>query len=74
MDVAAARETEEETKGFFSQEEIFAKLGSSPKIRVSDFTTFFLEVDYAPAMVLNNQESSLHALPKYQPDCFGLHQ
>ena len=60
VDVAAARETEEETKGFFSQEEIFAKLGSSPKIRVGDFTTFFLEVDYAPAMVLNNQESSHH--------------
>ena len=43
VDVAAARETKEETKGFFSRGEIFARLGSSPKIRVGDFTTFFLE-------------------------------
>ena len=58
VDVAAARETEEETKGFFSQEEIIARLGTSPKIRVGDFTTFFLEIDYVPAIVLNNQESA----------------
>ena len=64
MEVAAARETEEETKGFFSQEEIISRLGSGPKIRVGDFTTFFLEIDYVPAIVLNNQESA-HAKASY---------
>ena len=61
VDVAAARETEEETKGFYSREKIFNKLGSSPKIRVGDFTTFFLEIDYVPAIVFNNQKSVSHA-------------
>ena len=28
----------------------------SPKIRIGDFTTFFVEVDYVPAIVINNQE------------------
>ena len=61
VDVAAARETEEETKGFYSREKIFNRLGSSPKIRVGDFTTFFLEIDYVPAIVFNNQKSVSHA-------------
>ena len=61
VDVAAARETEEETKGFYSRGEIFARLGSSPKIRVGDFTTFFLKIDYVPAIVFNNQKSVSHA-------------
>ncbi len=61
VDVAAARETEEETKGFYRRGEIFAKLGSSTKIRIGDFTTFFVEVDYVPAIVINNQIPSDHA-------------
>jgi 8-oxo-dGTP pyrophosphatase MutT (NUDIX family) len=56
--VAAARETEEETKGFYSRKEILAKLSSSPKIRVGDFTTFFVAVDYVPVILLNNQKPS----------------
>jgi len=59
IDVAAARETEEETKGFYRRDEIFARLVSSPKIRVGDFTTFFVEVDYVPAIVINNHKSSV---------------
>ena len=62
VEVAAARETEEETKGFYRRGEILARLDSSPKIRVGDFTTFFLEVDYVPAIVLNNQESFNHGV------------
>lgn len=58
VDVAAARETEEETKGFYSRNEILARLASSPKIRVGDFTTFFVEVDFVPAIVINNQKPS----------------
>ncbi len=58
VDVAAARETEEETKGFYRRNEILARLGSSPKIRVGDFTTFFVEVDYVPAIVINNKKPS----------------
>jgi 8-oxo-dGTP pyrophosphatase MutT (NUDIX family) len=66
VDIAAARETEEETKGFYSREKIFANLGSSPKIRVGDFTTFFLEIDYVPAIVINNQESSQHGVSYFE--------
>lgn len=58
IDVAAARETEEETKGIYRRDEILARLVSSPKIRVGDFTTFFVEVDYVPAIVINNHKSS----------------
>ena len=52
--LAAARETEEETKGFYKREEILAKLNSDASIRVGEFFTFFVEVDYVPAIVINN--------------------
>lgn len=54
--LAAARETEEETRGHYKREDIFTKLGKSPKIRIGKFTTFFVEVNYVPAVVFNNQE------------------
>jgi 8-oxo-dGTP pyrophosphatase MutT (NUDIX family) len=60
FDVTAARETEEETKGFYHRDELLGKLGSSPQIRVGDFTTFFVEVDYVPAIMINNQKPSGH--------------
>ena len=50
-DVAAARETEEETKGFYKRGELLTRLVMSPKIRVGSFTTFFVEVDFVPAVV-----------------------
>ena len=56
VDVAAARETEEETKGVYNRQEIFARIGGSPKIQIGDFTAFFVEVDYVPAIVFNNQK------------------
>jgi 8-oxo-dGTP pyrophosphatase MutT (NUDIX family) len=55
-EVAAARETEEETKGFYNRREILTRLGTCPRIRIGDFTTFFAEVDYVPAVVFNNQK------------------
>jgi hypothetical protein len=58
VDVTAARETEEETKGFYSREDILARLRSSPKVMVGDFTTFFVAVDYVPAIVFINQRPS----------------
>ena len=56
--VAAARETEEETRGIFNRREIVAKISSDLKIRVGDFTTYFVEVDFVPAIVINNQDES----------------
>jgi 8-oxo-dGTP pyrophosphatase MutT (NUDIX family) len=58
VEVTAARETEEETRGIYSRKEIFARLSSSPKIRVDDFTTFFVEVNFVPVTLLNNQKPS----------------
>lgn len=55
---AAARETSEETKGFYSREEILARLDPESSILVNDFTTYFLEVDYVPAEVINNFRAS----------------
>jgi hypothetical protein len=66
VDVAAARETEEETMGFYSRGEILARLGSSPKICMGDFTTFFVEVDYVPAIVFHNQEPSNHGVGYFE--------
>ena len=54
--VAAARETEEETKGYYNRREILAALETCPVIRIGDFTTFFVKVDYVPAAVFNNQK------------------
>ena len=55
-DKAAARETEEETRGFYKREKILDRLSSSPSNLSNDFTTFFVEVDYVPAIVFNNQK------------------
>jgi 8-oxo-dGTP pyrophosphatase MutT (NUDIX family) len=55
---AAARETEEETKGFYSRKEILVKLNPDSGIRVADFTTYFLEVDFVPANVINTYKAS----------------
>jgi 8-oxo-dGTP pyrophosphatase MutT (NUDIX family) len=54
--VTAARETEEETRGFYKRAKILAKLGGKPSIRIGDFTTYFVEVDYVPTVALNNQK------------------
>jgi 8-oxo-dGTP pyrophosphatase MutT (NUDIX family) len=55
---AAARETNEETKGYYSRKEVMAKLDPQSSICVHDFTTYFLEVDYVPAEVINNYRAS----------------
>ena len=54
--VAAARETEEETRGYYKSAKILAKLGGKPSIRIGDFTTYFVEVDYVPTVDLINQK------------------
>ncbi|CAB1077197.1 hypothetical protein D1AOALGA4SA_4989 [Olavius algarvensis Delta 1 endosymbiont] len=51
---AAARETEEETKGYYRRKEIAAKIKSAPSVQVADFSTFFVEVEYVPVTVINN--------------------
>jgi 8-oxo-dGTP pyrophosphatase MutT (NUDIX family) len=60
-DKTAARETEEETRGFYKREEILDKLSSSPRNLSNGFTTFFVEVGYVPAIVFNNQKPTSHA-------------
>jgi 8-oxo-dGTP pyrophosphatase MutT (NUDIX family) len=60
-DKAAARETEEETRGFYKREKTLAKLSSSPSNLLNGFTTFFVEVDYVPAIVFNNQKPTSQA-------------
>ena len=55
---AAARETEEETKGFFSREDMVVKLNPKSSIRVNDFTTYYIEVNYVPAEVINNYKAT----------------
>jgi len=58
---AAARETEEETRGFYKREKICRKLSSSSSNVANGFTTFFVEVDYVPAIVFNNQKPTSSA-------------
>jgi len=55
---AAARETEEETRGYYSRNAILAKLESASSSHVADFTTFFIEVDFVPVNVINKYKSS----------------
>ena len=60
-DKAAARETEEETRGLFERSKILDKIRSSPKIKVYNFTTFFVEVDPFPVILIKNQNPTSHA-------------
>lgn len=57
-DKAAARETEEETGGFYEQAKILDKLRKSSSIKVNDFTTFFVEVEPVPAVLLNSHKKT----------------
>ena len=56
--LAAARETEEETKGFYTRDKILAKLDLDSGIIVGDFNTFFIETDFVPATLINNYQAS----------------
>lgn len=53
-EAAAARETEEETRGYFRREQILPLLEASPRLRTSDYTTWFVEVGFVPAVRVSN--------------------
>jgi 8-oxo-dGTP pyrophosphatase MutT (NUDIX family) len=48
-EVAAARETEEETRGFYPRERILEGIGEAEHLRTGDYYTWFVEVPYVPA-------------------------
>lgn len=51
----AARETEEETKGFFRRQDLLEKiLHTSPVIDDNGFALFFLKINFVPAQQLTN--------------------
>ena len=55
----AARETEEETRGYFSQKELLKKIESQEPVYDGRFALFFAEVDFVPALrVANNDVDS----------------
>ncbi len=58
----AARETEEETRGYFSREELLKKFASQPPIQDGPYTFYLVKVDYVPASEIAN-----HPLPPDQP-------
>lgn len=45
----AARETEEETRGFFKRTELLEKIENQTPFVDGEFALFFLEIDYVPA-------------------------
>ena len=55
----AARETEEETRGYFSQKELLRKIELQEPVYDGRFALFFAEVDFVPALrVANNDVDS----------------
>lgn len=51
----AARETEEETRGYFEEDWLLERIQNQEPLRVNGFSTFFLEVRFVPAQrVANN--------------------
>jgi len=54
----AARETEEETRGFFKKEELLKKLKSKTPFIDDDFFMYFLEIDFVPAQRVTNNDLS----------------
>jgi hypothetical protein len=59
----AARETEEETRGFFKRDWLLSKIESQTPMRDGVFSCFYLEIDYVPIPRIAN-----HSLPSKQPD------
>ncbi len=52
----AARETEEETRGYFSRKELLKKIESQEPVCDGRFALFFAEVDFVPALRVANSE------------------
>lgn len=58
----AARETEEETHGYFAREELLKKIDEQPAVEDGPFTFYVLKVDYVPIADIAN-----HPVPADQP-------
>ena len=55
----AARQTEEETRGYYSREVLLRKIESVEPIHDGGFTFYFVEVDFVPAVrVANHQKGT----------------
>ena len=52
----AARETEEETRGYFSRIELLEKINSQEPVMDNGFALYFAEVDFVPAQRVSNHE------------------
>ena len=52
----AARQTEEETRGYFSREQILKKIGRKKPIYDGSFAFFFIAVDFVPAPRVTHNE------------------
>jgi 8-oxo-dGTP pyrophosphatase MutT (NUDIX family) len=58
---AAARETEEETRGFFARAAIRERIEEAKRLRTGDYYTWFVEVDHIPA-----EQITQHTPPRQQ--------
>ena len=55
----AARETEEETRGFFTRDELSTRLEGLNPVIDGSFHMFFLEIDFVPAPSVANHELTI---------------
>lgn len=58
---AAARETEEETRGFFARDGIRERIETAKRLKTGDYYTWFIEIDHVPA-----EQVTLHTPPQQQ--------
>jgi 8-oxo-dGTP pyrophosphatase MutT (NUDIX family) len=56
---AAARETEEETRGYFARASIRERIEQAKRLRTGEYYTWFVEVDHIPA-----EQITLHTPPQ----------
>jgi 8-oxo-dGTP pyrophosphatase MutT (NUDIX family) len=59
----AARETEEETRGYFKRDWLLEKIRHQTPFSDGVFSSFYLEVDFVPIPLISN-----HPLPTKKPD------
>ncbi len=50
----AARETEEETRGYFARADLMKKIAEQEALMDNRFALFFAEIDFVPAQLLSN--------------------
>ena len=69
--VTAARETEEETRGYFSRAWLEVQISEQDPLRSRGFSMYFVEVPFVPAQRVMNNHIERHRAPMLEFQCYA---